>query len=93
MSIFTMGNLVMTRAINDTIADNESFAKEITSALRRYISADWGDLSLRDKSLNDSAVETGTDRILAAYHTTKGKVYIVTEWDRSYTTIMFAQDY
>jgi len=88
-----MGNLVMTRAINDTIADNESFAKEITSALRRYISADWGDLPLSDKKANDSAVETGEDRILAAYKTTEGKVYIITEYDRSHTTILFAGEY
>jgi hypothetical protein len=61
--------------------------------LHRYISADWGDLSLGDKKANDNAVETGNDRILAAYNTSEGKVYITTEWDRSYTCVMFAEDY
>ena len=93
MPNFKLGNLVMTRTINDTIADSEDFSKEIMSVLRRYTSEDWGDLSLGDKQLNDSAVNTGNDRILAAYRTTKSKVYISTEWDRSYTCIMFADEY
>jgi len=93
MPMFTIGKLVMTRTINDTIADNEDFAKEIASVLRRYLAADWGDLSLSDKKANDSAVETGYDRIFAAYNTTEGKIYITTEWDRSYSTVMFAQEY
>ena len=93
MQNFKLGTLVMTRTINDTIAYSSDFAKEIMSVLRRYTSTDWGDLPLGDKQLNDSAVNTGKDRILAAYHTTKGKVYISTEWDRSYTCIMFADEY
>ena len=92
-SKFEIGTLVFTRTINDAIADNEKFAEEITSALRRYINAEWGDLSLSDKKANDNAVKTGDDRILAAYHTTNGKIYIITEWDRSYTTILFAYEY
>jgi len=92
-SKFEIGTLVFTRTINDTIADNKKFAEEITSALRSYINAEWGVLSLSDKKANDSAVKTGEDRILAAYHTSKGKVYIITEWDRSYTTILFAYEY
>ena len=83
----------MTRTLNDNIASNEGFAKEITSALHRYISGDWGDLPLCDKKANDDAVKTVNDRILAAYMTSEGKIYIITEWDRSYTTILFADEY
>jgi hypothetical protein len=93
MSKFSMGNLVMTRTINDTITESAVFADEINSALRRYVLCDWGDLCDDDKKLNDDAVETGEDRIFAAYVTTEGKIYIITEWDRSYTTILFPNEY
>jgi len=90
---FSMGNVVMTRTVNDAIADNSKFAKEVTVALKRYASKDWGDMDESDKQLNDNAVATGEDRILAAYKTGKGKIYIITEWDRSYTTVLFADEY
>jgi hypothetical protein len=83
----------MTRNINDTIADNEAFSKEILTALRRYVACDWGDLCKEDKGLNNSAVKSGNDRILAAYSTSEGKVYIITEYNREYTTILFAEEY
>ena len=33
------------------------------------------------------------NRVLAAYNSTKGKIYIITEHDRSYTTLLFANEY
>ncbi|MBQ6144022.1 MAG: hypothetical protein IJI84_06080 [Clostridia bacterium] len=46
-----------------------------------------------DKEMNDKAVRTDDGRIFAAYDTSEGKVYIVTEHDRSATTILFAHGY
>lgn len=46
-----------------------------------------------DKEMNDNALRTGTARVLAAYDTSEGRVYIITEQDRSYTTILFADEY
>jgi hypothetical protein len=93
MAKFNLGRTVMTRAIADLTAEDDSFANEITSAFNRYTDCNWGDMCVSDKQLNDNAIENGEDRILAAYETSKGKVYIITEWDRSYTTILFAKDY
>ena len=91
--MFNTGKLYMTRAINDEIADNSKFSKEILKCLARYKSKDWGEMCNEDKLLNDEAVISGNNRILAAYNTSKGKVYIITEWDRSVTTILFATEY
>jgi hypothetical protein len=91
--MFSTGSIMMTRVINDTITENVQFAQEITSALSRYMSGDWGDMCEDDKTLNNNAVKTGFDRIFAAYHTTEGKVYIITEHDRSHTTVLFADEY
>ena len=37
--------------------------------------------------------EPKSDRILARYSTAEGDIYIITEWDRSYTTFMFCDEY
>jgi hypothetical protein len=43
--------------------------------------------------MNNEAIETGEDRIFSCYHYYSKKIYVITEWDRSYTTIMFAEEY
>lgn len=90
---FKLGQVVMTRNISDEISDDTNFSEEIGKCLKRYINCDWGEMEKEDKEMNNNAVKNNDDRIFAAYRTSKGKVYIITEWDRSYTTIMFASDY
>lgn len=41
---FKLGQIVMTRAINNDIADNSIFAKEVLNCLRRYFNADFSDM-------------------------------------------------
>ena len=90
---FELGCLFMSHGINAERKDNANFAQEITIALTRYMACDWGDLTKSDKELNDEAVKSGSDRILAAFPTSKGKIYIITEWNREYTTVLFPNEY
>ena len=90
---FELGCLFMSHGINAERKDNAIFANEITNSLNRYMACDWGDLTKNDKEINDEAVKSGSDRILAAFPTSKGKIYIITEHDRSYTTILFPSEY
>jgi len=83
----------MTHTINATREESTHFAKELTNALNRYMKCDWGDLTKSDKELNDKAVKSGNDRILAAFPTCEGRIYIITEWNREYTTVMFCSEY
>ena len=84
----------MTRTINDTIAENEQFAKDIARALKMYKEADFSDMEYEeDIQMNYDAIKSGEDRIFATYNTCEGKVYIITEWDRSVTTILFPDEY
>lgn len=92
MKKFNLGQVVVTRQINSDIADSSKFAKEVHMSLMRYASCDWSDTCEADKPLNDEAVKHG-DRILAAYETSKGKIWIITEWDRSATTILYPDEY
>lgn len=90
---FQLGQTVMTRGINDRIADDSKFAKFITESFRRYIACDWGELCEEDKEMNDSAVKNNDDRIVAKYSFNDEDIYIITEWDRSVTTILFTYEY
>lgn len=72
---------------------NMVFKRQINESLGSYYNGDWGVLCDEDKDLNDEAVESGTDRVLAAYTTIYGEIYIITEADRSATTILFAREY
>ena len=88
-----LGRLMQTRGINSASEESSDFYKEVVVAFNRYTRGDWGEMCDEDKALNDEAVRTGGDRVLAAYETSKGKIYIITEYDRSATTILFADEY
>lgn len=92
MPRFNLGRLVMTCGIANEIKNNQSYKKEILDCLTRYLSGDWGSLCDEDKEANELAIQNN-DRILATYTTSCGKIYIITEFNRSYTTVMFANEY
>jgi hypothetical protein len=61
--------------------------------LARHVHGDWGELSEDDRLQNELAVLLGL-RILSSYPIpTGGKVWIITEADRSATTILLPDDY
>src|ERR1043166_7274527 len=61
--------------------------------LRRHMSQDWGELSDEDVRENELSLKEGF-RLLSAYRTAKGqKVWIITEADRSSTTILLPDEY
>lgn len=93
MKSFELGQVVQTQSIYNKCKEDTSFYKEVISAFNRYIECDWGDLSDDDKELNDSAIENNNDRILARYNTSFKPIYIITDYDRSTTTILFRDEY
>ena len=89
---YNLGQMVMTRGIANAM-ESETFSKQIEEAIKKYRKCDWGITSEEDAAMNTEAVRTGEDRILAVYETCKGNIWIITEWDRSYTTILFPSEY
>ena len=87
-----LGNLVMTQGIASIIGKNKLFENEIKACFFRYVSCDWGDLCEEDKHINNNALVNG-ERILAKYNTSESPIYIITEWDRSVTTILLTEEY
>ena len=90
--MFELGQIVMTRGIADAM-ESEKFAKQVTEALKKYANCNWGITCEDDAAMNDDAVLSGDDRILAVYDTCKGDIWIITEWDRSVTTVLFPSEY
>ena len=85
-----------TRGVADKMNDCPEFERFARQAFARYRRCDWGDLTESDKRQNDEAVRTDDDRILAAYvhpEYLDWKIWIITEWDRSATTLLFPDEY
>lgn len=86
--LFPIGNLFATPNAIEQIPNDE-----IAQALARHQQGDWGIVSRDDKTANNAAVKHET-RILSAYKTSKGKKFwIITEADRSMTTVLMPEDY
>lgn len=96
MSLFETGPIVMTEGIREMMVTG--YQDEIQSCLDRHMSGDWGDLNEEDRQMNDDALEAEkkgdwTDSLFSAYKTGFGKIYIITECDRSVTTILLPEEY
>lgn len=90
---FGSGQMVVTAGVNDEIADNTAFAKFVIKCLARHAVCDWGDLCAEDKKQNDWSLKNG-ERLLSAYEEAPmRKIWIITERDRSATTVLFPDEY
>jgi hypothetical protein len=64
----------------------------IAEVLGRHASGDWGDLGEFDRHENDLAVRKGL-RVFSAYETPSGRAWVITEADRSSTTVLLPGEY
>ena len=65
---------------------------DLLAYLQRHLAGDWGDLCPEDKAENDFSLQHGY-RLLSAYDTPSGKLWIITEADRSATTFLLPEEY
>lgn len=85
---FSLGMTVKTHGANQLLS-----SAEVNYYLHRYVRGDWGNTAEGDHEMNDLAIEDG-DRILATYDTPYGQqIWIITEWDRSVTTVLLPDEY
>ncbi|MCR4661722.1 MAG: hypothetical protein K5765_06985 [Clostridia bacterium] len=91
---FSIGRVVVTRGVDAKLGEDEQFSKFVAKSFCRHCNGDWGDLCDEDKQLNDSGLEHGDDRLFSKYNYNDDEsIYIITEWDRSVTTILFPEEY
>jgi hypothetical protein len=98
MAKFSLGQTVMTCGVNDKFKTPSEW-RELQNFLYRHSNGDWGDLCNLDKKANDNAIaHEGSpelqERVLSEYRSEDGtRVWVITEWDRSVTTILFPSEY
>lgn len=90
---FELGRVVATASVARKMKEDKHFRTFVYTSLGRYMRKDWGNTCNEDKKLNDTAVKKGS-RILAVYKKSPDEfIWIITEWDRSTTTILFPSEY
>jgi hypothetical protein len=65
---------------------------DLQALLARHASGDWGDLCAEDLATNEHGLAHG-ERLFSSYKTEKGTVWIMTERDRSVTTVLLPSEY
>lgn len=99
---FITGSVFTTSSIATEMEKIPLFSILCQDFLNRHRKGDWGDLVQEDKELNEEAL-LSDGRLLSSYNLNEEmkskissndvKVYIITEWDRSATTILFPSEY
>ena len=85
---FSLGQLVCTRNALDTL-DSTS----VHEAINRHVTGDWGDVCDEDRRSNEEGLVHGS-RLLSVYYDNRGtKFWIITEANRSATTVLLPEDY
>lgn len=84
---FPLGQLVITSNASGQLA-----LDEVQAGLKRHASGDWGEVCRDDAALNDAGLKAG-DRLLSVYLSGDTKFWIITEADRSVTTVLMPDDY
>jgi hypothetical protein len=85
-----LGRVVATPGVLQALSEAGETPAEL---LTRHQGGDWGVVPEEDKNLNDKALDEGL-RVLSAYNLRTGvKVWVITEWDRSATTLLLPGEY
>ena len=88
--LFELGRIVATQGGLQAL---EAAGQQPSVFLDRHASGDWGEVNDEDKSENEFSLRNGF-RILSAYTTAAGdKIWIITEADRSATTLLLPEEY
>lgn len=93
MRTFEFGKITVTSAVYERMQRDAVFAVFVNDSLEKFISCEWGDLCEDDKQVNEDALKHG-DRLFGSYIMNEDtKIFIITEADRSVTTVLFPSDY
>ena len=88
-ALFKLGRVVSTPGANDLL---DSVGVSFLTLMTRHVSGDFGNVCAEDWEANTAAIEAGA-RILSAYEFPAGKVWVITEADRSATTFLLPSEY
>ena len=86
---FEMGQIVITPG---AIAGLSLVNRHPVQLLASHVVGEWGDLPEVDIEENERSLEHGF-RLLSAYKIEDQRFYVITEWDRSTTTVLLPEEY
>ena len=87
---FPLGDIVLTEKASAALQSTGQIPEQL---LARHCFADWGELDEEDWERNNHALENAL-RLLSAYRLRDDtKIWVVTEWDRSATTVLCPDEY
>lgn len=91
---FDLGQVVVTKGVEEKTKENRNFRVFVQVSIGRYVHRDWGQTCDEDAKINNRAIQNG-ERIRAVYKQprTDTTIWIITEADRSVTTILFPYEY
>lgn len=98
MEKFEKGAIVATCGVAADMELSPAFRMFVMKCIDRHSSGDWGDMSSDDYRMNEDALKNG-DRIFSGYNIDESlniddeKIWIITESDRSATTILYPSEY
>lgn len=93
---FLIGRLVAMRGVASLMQEKPGFNRFAKQSLERYLNADWGEMCESDKQQNEDALKNHDNRIFASYENAahpRWKLWIITEYDYSATTLLFPSEY
>ena len=85
------GHLVMTASVRRWLRTREHGPTDIARLLSRHASGDWGDVSAEYAAMNEQAVNSG-QLLFSAYDIDGQTFWVITEADRSVTTVLLPED-
>lgn len=89
---FDLGNVCLTTLAKQRMTEQ---GLDPVTFINRHVHCDWGELSANDRVLNQQALKSGK-RIVSAYkfgsEANSSHLYVLTEADRSETTILLPED-
>jgi hypothetical protein len=88
--LFPLGDLYSTPGALAALEEAKSTALDLVA---RHVTGDWSEMAEEDQQANQLAVADGS-RVFSAYHLSTGvKLWIITEADRSATTLLLPDEY
>jgi hypothetical protein len=88
-ALFETGQFYLTRSAQSLLAEHKQSAVPFYD---RHIAGDWSEMDLGDQRANEFAIKRG-ERIVSKYRLGTNNIWIITEADRSSTTMLLPEEY
>ena len=96
-ALFSLGHVVATPAALALIQEHGASVPEL---LHRHLTGDWQEMCKPDRDANWAAILEGEARVFSSFDSAPKsqagkpvKIWVITEWDRSVTTVLRPEDY